>query len=244
MNYRDAKTLEALSRQFVLGTMSRRARRRFSRMVDEDNVVAASVFALEEELLPMAWSLEPVMPSELVWQRISQQAGFGEAQRRDPSGPARANRWPAVAASLVAALLVSLYGWWQEWTRPPDVVVETVTETVPLEPAIGVIADDQRNAIWVARIYADLQRVDVSVSNAPELHASNDYELWVVRNDGVPVSLGLLPQSGQRQLSLSANAIDALAQGEVLAVSLEPVGGSPLETPSGPVLYTAALLSP
>ena len=106
----------------------------FSELDDEESIteileaVFADIHALEEELLPMAWSLEPVMPSELVWQRISQQAGFGEAQRRDPSGRARANRWPAVAASLVAALLVSLYGWWQEWTRPPDVVVETVTE--------------------------------------------------------------------------------------------------------------------
>ncbi len=244
MTYRDAKTLEALTRQFVLGTMSRRARRRFSRMVDEDNEIAASVYALEEKLLPMAWSMKPVVPSELVWRRISRQAGFGASHRQQPGGPAAPNRWPIVAATLVAALLLSTFGWWQEWARPPEVLVETVTETVPLEPVISVVADDQRNAIWVARIYSDLQRVDVSVANEPDQHAANDYELWVLREDGVPVSLGLLPQSGKRQLALTANAVDALQRGNLLAVSLEPAGGSPSDTPTGPVLYTAALLAP
>ncbi|MEX0708146.1 MAG: anti-sigma factor [Woeseia sp.] len=61
---------------------------------------------------------------------------------------------------------------------------------------------------------------------------------------GVPVSLGLLPQSGARTLSLDDAALNALATSSTLAVSLEPLGGSPQPVPTGPVLYTAALLAP
>ncbi len=243
MNYRDPQLLDALSQQFVLGTMSRRARRRFSRLVDEDEQVAARVYALEDDLLSLAWSLPPVEPSELVWARIARSAGFGE-QRRDASGPTVGGRWRLAAAALFAGVLVSTYGWWQEWQRPPERVTETITEFLPVEPAIGVVADAEGNSLWVARVYPDLQRADVAVATAPEPQSTNDYELWVLRDDGVPVSLGLLPQSGERELALSANAIDALGRGEVLAVSLEPLGGSPADVPTGPVLYTAALLAP
>jgi len=61
-----------------------------------------------------------------------------------------------------------------------------------------------------------------------------DYQLWRIGADGVPQSLGLV----QGDLAL---ALPALAQGEVLAVSLEPAGGSPLPGPSGPVLLAAPL---
>jgi len=235
MNYRDPDTLEALAREFVLGTLSRRARRRFGRLVDEDETVAAAVYALEEQLLGLGWSLPPEAPSELVWQRISRQAGFGRADRQRTAAP-----WRSVAAAALLGLIVSSAAWWQERLRPP----ETVVETIALEPTVSLVADADGNTLWVARVYSDLGRADVSVSTAPEAQGTNDYQLWVLGGDGTPVSLGLLPQTGERRLDLSPTAVAALETGELLAVSLEPLGGSPIATPTGPVLYTAALLAP
>ena len=244
MNYHDSKMLNALAQRFVLGTMSRRARRRFGRLVDEDQQIAAGVYSLEEKLLPMAWSLQPVAPSDLVWRRITRQAGIGVGTPRQPSAPKTTMRWPLLAASLSVALIASMFGWWQERQQPADVIIETITEHVPLEPTIGIIEDEAGSPLWVARIYGDVQRVDVSVRTEPEQKTSNDYQLWVLRDDGVPVSLGLLPQTGERSLTLAANAVAALERGTALAVSLEPVGGSLSALPSGPVLYSAALLAP
>ena len=153
-------------------------------------------------------------------------------------------RWPLAAAAMFVAVIISTFGWWQEWQQPPERITETITEFVPVEPAVSVVADATGNSLWVARIYPDLQRADVIVATEPEPQATGDYELWVLRDDGVPVSIGLLPQTGERELALSANAIDALGRGELLAGSLEPLGGSPADVPTGPVLYTAALLAP
>lgn len=239
MNYLDPERRDALIRDFVLGTMPRRARRKFSRLVDEHAIIADGVYALEEQLLPLAWSLTPVPPSELVWQRIVQQAGMRLRGREMPL-----RRWPALAAALSVALLAVTIAWWQERIRPPEIVIETITETVPAEPSIGVVEDEAGNALWVARIYDNLRRADVTVQVSPAQQPANDYELWVLRDDGVPVSLGLLPQSGAASLALEDAAVDALQRGSVLAVSLEPLGGSPEATPTGPVLYTAALMAP
>lgn len=238
MNISDPDLLRALAQRYVLGTMAWHARRRFGRAIDDDPRVADAVYEVEERLLPLAWSLEPAQPSELIWARISRQL------RRPASPPRQTSRWPLAAASV--ALLAMAVGWWQASQKPP--VVETVTETVvepfPVEPAIGIVEDADGNALWVARIYADLQRADIDVSTAPEAQADNDYQLWLLRDDGTPISVGLLPQSGEGQVTLTPDAIDALTQSETLAVSLEPLGGSPEPVPTGPVLYTAALLMP
>jgi anti-sigma-K factor RskA len=77
----------------------------------------------------------------------------------------------------------------------------------------------------------------------PEVHADKDYELWILDGSGVPASMGLLPQSGDGSLSLDSKAVAALQTGNTLAVSLEPLGGSPEAAPTGPVLFTAALLN-
>ncbi|HEY5624437.1 MAG TPA: anti-sigma factor [Gammaproteobacteria bacterium] len=233
MNYTEESRLDPLVERFVLGTMSRRARRRFSRLVDEDPSVAARVFALEEKLLPMAWSLEPVAPSELLWRRIEKQAGLGTSTGSTPSAR---SRWPWLATAMSLALLVSIIGWWQASVRPP--------ETLALEPSFGIIADADGNPLWVARLYDELSRADITVSMEPEPLDMNDYQLWLLTNDGTPVSVGLLPQMGEATLALDAAAIAAIGNSETLAVSLEPVGGSPQPGPTGPVLYTAALLAP
>jgi anti-sigma-K factor RskA len=241
MNYANPLLLDALSERFVLGTMSRRARRRFNRLIDERPDAMAAVVAVEEMLMPLAWSLPAVQPSELVWQRIVRQA-----KTKTPGGATTATRfsWPLLAAAMSFAFVVSTLGWWREWSVGPEIVVETVVESVALTPAIGVIEREDGAPIWVARIYNDLQRADITVNNLPEARDKNDYQLWILQDDGVPVSLGLLPQSGDRSLSLDADAVAALGRGSTLAVSLEPLGGSPEPVPTGAVLYTTALLAP
>ncbi|MGI9382653.1 MAG: anti-sigma factor domain-containing protein, partial [Methyloligellaceae bacterium] len=72
--------------------------------------------------------------------------------------------------------------------------------------------------------------------------AGKDYELWVVEPETAPRSLGVLrggvQQVADRQLVESASLSKA-----VLAVSLEPEGGSPTGAPTGPVLFTGKLIA-
>lgn len=243
MNYLRPEILEPLAERYVLGTMPWRARRRFDRIVDEHDIAMREVYRIEASLLPRIWSLPPVSPSQLVWPRIFRDISSGKGSSRDASRSA----WPAVASALGIALLVSVAGWWQSAQQPPDTIVETVVETVteiqPLEPAVAVINGADGRALWVALVYEDLSRADIEVTTAPEAVADNDYELWILDAGGVPASMGLLPQTGKAVLNLDANAVTALRTGNTLAVSLEPLGGSREAGPTGPVLFTAALLT-
>ena len=69
-------------------------------------------------------------------------------------------------------------------------------------------------------------------------------EVWLVPPDGTPRSLGLFPseKSGTTiALNLPHDIAQALATSE-LAVSLEPSGGSTTGAPTGPVLFSGAVL--
>ena len=155
-----------------------------------------------------------------------------------------AHRAGTRSVELLAGLGVTSLGWWQALQRPPQVVVETVRETVPEPASVAVVSNDSGDALWIARIYPASGQADVRVANAPQARPGNDYQLWALPEGGVPVSLGLLPQSGARDLVLSPAAQSALMRTATVAVSLEPPGGSPEPVPTGPVLFTAALLAP
>jgi anti-sigma-K factor RskA len=72
----------------------------------------------------------------------------------------------------------------------------------------------------------------------PSIHVANaSLELWAIPKGAPPRSLGLVA-AGQGSLRLAAVADQSLADVPMLAVSLEPRGGSPTGAPSGPVLYS------
>lgn len=60
-------------------------------------------------------------------------------------------------------------------------------------------------------------------------------ELWLIAGDTPPVSLGVLPADRQARLDVP-DALRAVLDGAVLAISDEPPGGSPTGAPTGAVL--------
>jgi anti-sigma-K factor RskA len=246
----DPRLIELLAQRFVLGTQRGAARRRFEALVKEREDARQAVGSWEERLTPLAWGLRPVKPSALLWPRICRELGISSTESETPPDtratgkPEGGNRLAAVAAGFAVLAIVTAGGWWRSANRPPETVTETVIERVPEAVSVAVVSGDDGRALWLTRIAPASRELTVRVVDVVEQRPANDYELWALTDAGVPVSLGLLPQAGRRTLSLDDEAIAALGTSSTLAVSLEPQGGSPQPTPSGPVLYTAALLAP
>jgi anti-sigma-K factor RskA len=78
----------------------------------------------------------------------------------------------------------------------------------------------------------------------PAMHvADRSLELWALPPGAAPKSLGLISAGDKlAALQLPAAADQSLADVPMLAVSLEPKGGSPTGAPTGPVLYTGACI--
>lgn len=231
MNYDKPELIERLASEYVLGTLSGAARRRFQQLLQAYIPARRAVVRWEGRLLELAMRLPPVVPSMQVWDRIKSR--IGEPVQR-PSAPARHGLWKALAAGLAAVsigLLTLLI------TREPELRVERLT------PQHTSIITDQKAALWSVDVFPGTGQLRVRAVQPIAVAADRSLELWMLPDAGTPpVSLGLLPTSGEITLPLNAAAAAVLVETSTFAVSLEPSGGSPTGAPTGPVLYTAPVV--
>ncbi|TIV86584.1 MAG: anti-sigma factor, partial [Mesorhizobium sp.] len=88
----------------------------------------------------------------------------------------------------------------------------------------------------------DAARHEVGLSLVSgERGAGKDFELWMIEGKNAPVSMGVIPAGQTARMAVTPAVQQKLAQGDVLAVSLEPSGGSPTGQPTGPVVAAGDL---
>jgi anti-sigma-K factor RskA len=227
LNCKDKPELrERLAAEYALGTLRGAARERFRRWMRDDPALARSAAQWEERLMPLAEAVAPVEPPATVWRRIEARTG-GAASRNDDSGKDKGFLWRAlglVAGGAAAALLVMAMV--LPLQRPGGEYVALLSDPKTQKPVLLVTAGRRESRLHVKTLDPSIRVADASL------------ELWAVPSTGSPKSLGLVPSADRAVIGLAAAADQALGNVPVLAVSLEPRGGSPTGAPTGPVLYT------
>jgi len=192
----------------------------------------------------MAAGVAPVKPRAQLWRSIAARVG----------GASSGGLWESIAfwrpfalftGGTAAALFMVVI-----FTAPP----------VPVPAAAPVVvraASNEMGASYLAVLTdAKTQKAMLVVSAGrtstdlwvkpidPAMHvADRSLELWALPPGAAPKSLGLISAGDKlAALQLPAAADQSLADVPMLAVSLEPKGGSPTGAPTGPVLYTGACI--
>jgi anti-sigma-K factor RskA len=223
MRYDNPRLLDALAREYVVGTLHGGARTRFARVLAASLPARRAVLGWERQLAPLARAVPAIEPPSHVWTSI--ESAIGARPRRPVRG---AGIWPALAASL--AVLAVLFGG----------LYFGQGERIDRAQYVAVITEEM-TPVWLLQAFTEELRVS-TINERPE-PAGNSYELWMLPDGGAPpVSLGLIPGVGNAALALDQQELDVLARTSTLAVSLEPAGGSPTGAPTGPVIFTAPLL--
>lgn len=233
MKLLDPTLVERLAAEYVVGVMRGAARARFARIAQTHALASRAIAAWEQRLLPLAIGLAPVAPPAHVWRTVTAQIARARPSRaaRDPA----AFRWRLAAIGLGAALALS-WLWMIGQPTAPSVRVDR-TDRIAL---IGSANDPA----WLLEFDDETGSVRARAVSAPDVQPGQSLELWLMpgQSDGVPLSAGLLPSTGTAKIELSADARALLQTSQLVAVSLEPLGGSPTGAPTGPVLFTAALV--
>ena len=221
MKSANRELVDRLAAEYVLGTLRYRARRRFERWLLSPQV-GALVKAWEERLAGLEPQLTPVTPPATVWRGIEDRLELRKLQKRP------AMRWVGIAASLLFFVAVGVFV-----TRPPGLPPATQT---------SFLQADAQTIYWRVEILGDNQELSLHVHKVHDLPPGKAHELWALpEGGGAPVSLGLMPHTGDHHRVLNASQRAALAGSKQVAVSLEPEGGSPTGAPTGPVLLVAPL---
>jgi anti-sigma-K factor RskA len=209
----------ALAGEYVLGVLDLSARAAVEQRLRSDAGFAALVAQWETDFSAMNDGFA-AQPAPDLMPRIEARL-FGKAgppARRGFGSLWRLLAGLAAAGAVAAAVLLLL----PPASPPPPALTATLAaEGQPL--AFAASWDGASRELVVRRTAGD-------VAAAGQVH-----ELWVIAGDQPPVSLGLLETAELRR------PLDALPQGAVLAVSLEPSGGSPTGAPTGPVLVTGVV---
>ena len=130
------------------------------------------------------------------------------------------NWWGFIAgAGAAAALAVA-------------VILVLPSQSVKPELTASLAADAQILAFNASYVDGTLTLARTSGTDAV---SGRDYELWVIVGEAAPVSLGVI------NTATTSLSLDALAPGSVLAITLEPAGGSPTGGPTGPVLISGVI---
>ena len=224
MNLRGKSTLrDRLAAGYVLGTLRGHARRRFEGYLHGDAALRRTVAEWNDRLGAMAEFVPAAAPRSQVWRTIETRLGLRKAPAWQFWRHGSLGYWRTlgVTSSMVAALLLVA------------VMHERSTPTIS---DIATLSDDQARTALLVLADRDHKRLTVRLVETPSLTPDQVLQLWAVPRDGKPRSLGLL--EGGRQLALPLTRQALGADVALLAVSLEPAGGSPNpDGPSGPILY-------
>ncbi|HEY1873379.1 MAG TPA: anti-sigma factor [Steroidobacteraceae bacterium] len=222
MNYEQAELLDRLAAEYALGTLRGRARRRFERLCIGSAAARGAVYRWEDHWSALSRTVTPVEPSPQVWAAVSRRL-FGDDATAG-SAP-RVRRWRAwqlaAAAGLVAvALIVGLI----------------MRQVAPPLQTLAVLGTDTAHPVWRLERRLPLTALTIQVIGTVPEAVGRSYELWALPRGGAPVSLGLLPAAGSAERPLSERQRTALLAADKVAVSVEPAGGSPTGSPTGPIV--------
>ena len=193
----------------------------FAREVERWRVHFGSLFAGVSDVAPPA-NLEP-----RVLARIDPPVAAGRG-RRDYWKPF------AIASSLAAASLFGVL-----LVRPDSAPVVTPAAPRPA-PMVAALMIEGRDQPMVA-VY-DAARSTVKMAGPMEVPHGHSAQLWaIVEGDPTPHPLGTFRLVEKQGMVASAPSATPMAPGTTLAISIEPMGGSPTGLPTGPVVASGTL---
>lgn len=230
-NEPDRESDDQLAAEYVLGVLSAQERREAGLRVETDAAFAGLVDAWEARLSPLASGYREIEAPASVKDALERRlfAPTSETASAKPGVWSSLAFWRGLAVAAVAVL--ALY-----------VAVPLVNPPVEQSPArlVASLAADGSDVKYLAVYDAAQHTIDLS-HVAGERAAGKDFELWMIEGKNLPVSMGVIPAGATAHISVPAPAWEKLAQGAVLAVSLEPAGGSPTGQPTGPVVAAGDL---
>ncbi|ESZ05066.1 anti-sigma factor [Mesorhizobium sp. M1060] len=223
---------DLLAAEYVLGVLPADERQIASGRIDAETGFARLVDSWEVNLSPMAAAYAEVEPPATIKPAIDRRLfSSTAASTTAPSGSlwSSLSFWRGLTAAALAALVLYVA---VPYVRSPVVV--------PQERLVASLAAEGSDVKYL--VVYDASRRDVGLSLVSgERAAGKDFELWMIEGKNAPVSMGLIPAGQVAHIPVTPAVQQKLAQGAVLAVSVEPTGGSTTGQPTGPVVAAGDL---
>lgn len=218
----------ALIGEYVLGLLDEPEASEVRELIEHDRAAARMALEWEHHLLDLADALPAQQPSLALWQRLQQSLGWLPASSESGGGLSHwwnsLGLWRLTSAGLALLVLLS-------WL--PGVLRDAPTG--PSYTAVLQVPGESARPGWVITVDGD-GTLTLDALVADQIPPDRSVQFWtLVDPKEGPRSLGLIEPG--KAVTLSAEQIGAVQAGQLFELTLEPEGGSPLNRPTGPVLY-------
>lgn len=229
MKPKDPKLQEHLAREYVLGTLPWRVRRRVRVLLKTEPQLRHAVADWEKRLSPLAQALPERQPPARVWEAVQLRLGHSKRARGWWSSLGLWRGAAALASVAALALALTLMAPEPQPTGPQTMMVVVMEDVQTRSPAMTVAWEPGGPT---------QRRLKLRVIGHAEMAPDTSWELWMLPGGGqAPVSLGLITTHEEQTVMVPDSLADRLDAAAGMAMSVEPKYGSPTGAPTGPVLY-------
>ena len=232
--------------EYVLGVLDADARAAVAQEVQTTDEAAAAVALWQRRLMPLSEQIAGVAPAPYVWARIRDDLRLDAPTFATPRIESKGLwnnlalwHWLGIGATAVAVALLAVV------VTPRRENVPTTAETAPAKAPAGymvsTIQQDSGVTGWTATMDLDRARMIVVPAAPSALPSGKAPELWLIPAGGKPISVAMIKRDAPTTIALEPSLLAKLGPTAALAVSVEPVGGSPTGQPTGAVIAKGAI---
>ncbi len=227
-----------LAAEYALGLLRGEERSQAVALSREDEDFRGDVARWRGRFAPWLCEVAEAEAPPRVWSAIEQRIGGVQVESSVIQLKRRVSLWRgfAAAASAVAAALALILV-----TRPQPVLPPAPTPAAQSAPLVATLASKQTPAKLVATWDPMRRSLIVAAAAGMPAKPGKDHELWVIPAGGKPMPVGVMHPKGPMRMTLPMPLAAQLKSGTMLAISIEPAGGSPTGLPTGPVIAAGAL---
>lgn len=229
MNYLLPERLDRLAREYVLGTLTGPARRRFERLLQQAPVAMVAVSTWQERFSVLAAGVPAMQPRDAVWQGLEQRL-FAPAPSAGPlqwlwtllSGRALGG---AVAGLFLAVVVLRM--------QPGLIGMEPQSDTLPAS-YVGLLLDAGGKPTLLASSRRHGRQLTVKVLQPVAVPAGQVAQLWAFPKDAAPFPVAVLPAlpaKGSVTLALPDTSEKLFATTGRLAIAIQPAPARPGDAP-------------
>lgn len=240
MNYLQPERLDRLAREYVLGTLTGRARRRFERLLKQAPVAMLAVSAWQERFSVLAAGVPAMQPRDAVWKGLEQRLFEPAAQAKPGTGGPLQWLWNLFSGRTLAGALAGVFLCVVVLRMQPGLIgLEPQSDTLP-QSYVGLLLDSAGKPTLLASSKRHGKQLTVKVLQPVIVPPGRVAQLWAYPQGGPPFPVAVLPPlpaKGSVSFDLPDTSEKLFSKVGRLAVSIEAAPAAPGSAPSGePVL--------
>lgn len=232
--------LDRLAGEYALGLLDGDERAGALRLLADDEDFRNRVARWSGRFAPLLDEVESESPPPDLWGRVERAIAPAPIPAEAPGSNVvllrrKVNLWRGYAAAATAlAASLALF-----MVIRPDA-------PIPPPPAAGealvaMMSAEDSAARLVATYDPDRKMLIVTPSAGIQAVPGHAHQLWLIPADGKPRSMGMVVPGAPRRMAVSEPMLAEMKADVTLALSVEPAGGSPSGSPTGPVIASGKL---